>query len=276
MLSWALRAGLAQATAAATPPARALPSLRAWHAASRRRAASAALSAAAAAAEPAQQRAEPPALPPWAAPRGHIELILGPMFAGKSSALLARVAAAEAAGLAVAVVTSSRDGRYGRAAVATHDGARRAAHAAPTLAAFRAAAGEAAYSSYDLIAVDEAQFFPDLVEFCAAAADVDGKRLVLAGLDGDFRRRRFGGALDNVPLADAVTKHAGACRFCAAEATAANGDGGDASAHAHVPAPAVFSLRLGGGEDPVEVGGAEAYAPVCRRHYIEHAGGGAD
>jgi hypothetical protein len=62
----------------------------------------------------------------------------------------------------------------------------------PTLGAFRAAVGEARYAAYDVLAVDEAQFFPDLLDFAAAAADADGKRVVLAGLDGDFQRRRFG------------------------------------------------------------------------------------
>lgn len=43
-----------------------------------------------------------------------------------------------------------------------------------------------------VIAIDEAQFFGDLVEFCAAAADDDAKHVIVAGLDGDFQRRRFG------------------------------------------------------------------------------------
>jgi Thymidine kinase len=43
-----------------------------------------------------------------------------------------------------------------------------------------------------VIAVDEAQFFPDLLDFCAHAADCDAKVVLVAGLDGDFRRRQFG------------------------------------------------------------------------------------
>lgn len=43
-----------------------------------------------------------------------------------------------------------------------------------------------------VIAVDEAQFFPDLLEFCTHAADRDAKLVLVAGLDGDFRRRQFG------------------------------------------------------------------------------------
>ena len=48
------------------------------------------------------------------------------------------------------------------------------------------------YSSYSVIAIDEAQFLPDLLQFCSHAADVDNKQILIAGLDGDFRRQRFG------------------------------------------------------------------------------------
>lgn len=45
-----------------------------------------------------------------------------------------------------------------------------------------------------MIAIDEAQFFPDLVDFCTAAADSDEKLVLVAGLDGDFMRQQFGQA----------------------------------------------------------------------------------
>lgn len=64
-------------------------------------------------------------------------------------------------------------------------------YAVPTLAAFRERAGER-WAGYQVIAVDEAQFFPDLLDVCPATADHEGKHWILAGLDGDFRRRRFG------------------------------------------------------------------------------------
>jgi thymidine kinase len=57
-----------------------------------------------------------------------------------------------------------------------------------------------------VVCIDEAQFIEDLVEFCLQAAEEEGKRVVVAGLDGDFRRRRFGRVLELVPLADSVTK----------------------------------------------------------------------
>ena len=50
--------------------------------------------------------------------------------------------------------------------------------------------GEEAYGRLQVLAVDEGQFFGDLAAFCAHAADVDGKHVLVAGLDGDFRRER--------------------------------------------------------------------------------------
>ena len=65
--------------------------------------------------------------------------------------------------------------------------------ATSTLAQLRERLGDA-YHDIDVFAIDEAQFFPDLLAFCTAAADAHAKHLLLAGLDGDFRRQRFGQA----------------------------------------------------------------------------------
>lgn len=64
-------------------------------------------------------------------------------------------------------------------------------YAAGSLAEFRRQAGDD-YARFQVIAIDEAQFLPDLLDFCTWAADVDAKHVLLAGLDGDFKRQRFG------------------------------------------------------------------------------------
>ncbi|KAG6537415.1 hypothetical protein ZIOFF_002509 [Zingiber officinale] len=58
----------------------------------------------------------------------------------------------------------------------------------------------------DVIGIDEAQFFVDLYDFCCNAADRDQKTVIVAGLDGDYLRRRFGSVLDIILLANSVTK----------------------------------------------------------------------
>lgn len=107
----------------------------------------------------------------------------------------------------------------------------------------------ARYAEAHVIAIDEAQFFDDLEEFCTRAADVDGKEIIVAGLDGDFMRRKFGQVLDLVPHADDVTKLTARCAKCAA--------------------PGLFSLRISAEKDTTLIGGKDKYLPVCRRHYAE-------
>ena len=213
---------------------------------------------------------------------GHIELVIGPMFAGKSSELLRRVAYYESHGLTVAIVKSNKDDRYSTTHVVTHDGDKKECHAVPSLAAFRETL-TTFYTNADVIAIDEAQFFPDLKEFCTFAADHDDKRLVLAGLDGDFLRRKFGQVLDLVPLADKVTKLTATCRFCQEEqqenhntdknnrSSSSNGKNNGASSSNETDYPAVVSLRISAesGSEQEVVGGADTYAPVCRKHYVQ-------
>lgn len=66
-----------------------------------------------------------------------------------------------------------------------------ACYAAASLAELKDSLGSE-YSSISVIAIDEAQFLPDLLQFCTHAADHDHKQILVAGLDGDFRRHRFG------------------------------------------------------------------------------------
>ena len=91
----------------------------------------------------------------------------------------------------MALVKSDRDNRYSANEITTHDGISRSCHAVFALADVKEALGQA-YDATEVIAIDEAQFFPDLLQFCAQAADHEGKQVLVAGLDGDFRRARFG------------------------------------------------------------------------------------
>ncbi len=61
------------------------------------------------------------------------------------------------------------------------------------------------WRDYDVIGVDEGQFFPDLVDFCEMAANA-GKTVVVAALDADYNRRAFGRVHELLPLAESVHK----------------------------------------------------------------------
>lgn len=179
---------------------------------------------------------------------GRIELIVGPMFAGKSTALLRKARESIAKGLEVVLVKSSKDDRYSQQHVITHDGDRLPCHTASTLQELRSSLG-GTYTSAHVVAIDEAQFFPDLYRFVVHAADNEGKTVYVAGLDGDFKRQRFGDLLDLIPMADHVEKLKGTCQFC--------------------EQPSLFSLRVAADDRQELVGGRDKYVPTCRQHYVE-------
>ncbi|CAN6470573.1 unnamed protein product [Victoria cruziana] len=179
---------------------------------------------------------------------GEIHVIIGPMFAGKTTALLRRIQAERDNGRQVALIKTDKDTRYATNSVATHDGTKMPCWALPSLSVFRTKIGAEAYHKLDVIGIDEAQFFEDLYDFCQIAADRDGKTVIVAGLDGDYLRRSFGSVLDIVPLAETVTKLKARCELCGK----------------HAP----FTLRKSGDLQTELIGGADVYMPVCRQHYV--------
>ncbi|MCL7039503.1 hypothetical protein MKW94_006413 [Papaver nudicaule] len=179
---------------------------------------------------------------------GEIHVICGPMFAGKTTALLQRVQAEIDLGRSVMLIKSNKDTRYGLDSVVTHDGTKLPCWALSNLSSFSHKLGAIAYDKLDVIGIDEAQFFGDLYDFCRKAADHDGKTVIVAGLDGDYLRRTFGSVLDIVPLADSITKLTARCNVC--------------GKRAH------FTLRKTEDTQTELIGGSDVYMPVCRRHYV--------
>lgn len=175
-------------------------------------------------------------------------MIVGPMFAGKTTALLRRIQREVDKGRSVAMIKSSKDTRYAVNSIVTHDGSRMQCLALNKLSTFQTNVGAEAYNMFDVIGIDEAQFFEDLYDFCCTAADRDGKTVIIAGLDGDYLRRRFGPVLDIIPLANSVTKLTARCDLCG-----------------H---PASFTLRKTVETQTELIGGADVYMPVCRQHYV--------
>lgn len=183
---------------------------------------------------------------------GEIHVIVGPMFAGKTTSLLRRIQLESHNGRSVALIKSSKDTRYDHNAIVTHDGDKYPCLALRDLSSFRQHIGSSAYDKLDVIGIDEAQFFEDLYDFCQRAADHDGKTIIVAGLDGDYLRRSFGSVLDIIPLADSVTKLTAQCELCGKRA--------------------YFTLRKTDETQTELIGGADVYMPVCRQHYVSGQG----
>ena len=183
-----------------------------------------------------------------------LELLIGPMFAGKSSAIQSIVRRHQSLGWSVFVVTHSMDTRYtSEPMVVNHDMQMIPAVAAPSLMPLLE---RPEYGASRLVVVEEAQFFADLVPFVMRVVDTDRKHCVVVGLDGDAERRPFGRVLDLVPLSDKVTKLTAMCARC-----------GDGTAALFTLATASESAAANGAGVPC-VGGAEAYVPLCRHHYL--------
>uniref|UniRef100_A0A6C0KCL7 thymidine kinase n=1 Tax=viral metagenome TaxID=1070528 RepID=A0A6C0KCL7_9ZZZZ len=172
-----------------------------------------------------------------------LEIILGCMFSGKSSELIRRVSRYEAIGHKCCVINSALDSRTD--GVATHSGKSREALKVHELGA---ATSSHVFLDAQVVAVDEAQFFGDLVDFCLLC-EVLGKTLIVAGLDGDADRKPFGHILQCIPLCDEVVK------LTAMDMVSKDGT------------PAIFSKRLSSGAAVVDVGGTDKYAAVSRKNY---------
>ncbi len=180
---------------------------------------------------------------------GRVEVIAGPMFSGKTEELIRRLRRAVIARQKVQVFKPRLDNRYHADHVASHDGGRFAAipvtHSQEIV--------EHLEPDTTVVGIDEAQFFdedlPRLVQHLAA----QGIRVILSGLDMDFRGEPFGIMPILLAQADRVDKLTAICMTC----------GG----------PATRSQRLIDGrpahyEDPViQVGAHEIYEPRCRQHH---------
>jgi thymidine kinase len=179
-----------------------------------------------------------------------LDIVLGPMFAGKSSYILGLVLRYSAIGTPVMVIKHSSDTRYvyGEDNIVTHDQRRATCASVQYL-------GQVVLrdriKDHSVIIVDEAQFFPELVEFVTYVVEELGKKLYLVGLDGDIHRKPFGEILDCIPLADRIEKLTSFCHSCA--------DG----------TPGLFSYRSQGPMDQqVLIGGQDMYQSLCRACYL--------
>jgi thymidine kinase len=176
---------------------------------------------------------------------GWLEVICGPMFSGKSEEMIRRLRRAEIAGQRVVIFKPRIDDRYDAADVVSHAGARMRGVPVGGVPELLARA-----DGYDVVGIDEVQFFePDVVGAALRLADT-GVRVVAAGLDQDFRRLPFGPMPDLLAHAEFVDKLQAVCHRCGGPATTTQRlvDG----------TPAPYS------GDTIVVGANEQYEARCR------------
>jgi thymidine kinase len=174
--------------------------------------------------------------------RGRIEVICGSMFSGKTEELIRRLKRAKFARQRVEIFKPAIDTRYSDANVVSHDSNAIASTPVDTSGSILLFTSE-----IDVVGIDEAQFFDEgLVDVCAQLAD-NGVRVIIAGLDMDFRGRPFGPMPALCSIADDVTKVHAICVKCGALAS--------------------FSHRTVNDEKQVLLGETAEYEPLCRACY---------
>jgi thymidine kinase len=145
---------------------------------------------------------------------GWLEVVCGPMFSGKSEELIRRLRRAEIAGQRALIVKPQIDDRYDIGHVVSHAGAKMRAVAVskpediPGLA-----------QGYDVIGIDEVQFFTPEIVLVIDVLVARGARVVAAGLDQDFRGRPFASMPELLCRAELVDKLQAVCHRCSGPAT---------------------------------------------------------
>ncbi|PQL92837.1 thymidine kinase [Apibacter sp. wkB309] len=175
---------------------------------------------------------------------GWIEVICGSMFSGKTEELIRRLKRAEFAKQKVEIFKPAMDVRYDETLVVSHDQT-----SYPSTPIDNPLEIPLLAADCDVVGIDEAQFFSDtIVEVCNLLAN-QGKRVIVAGLDMDFKGRPFGPMPFLMATAEYVTKvHA----VCVKTGNLAN-----------------YSHRISSGENLVELGEKDKYEPLSRQAFWE-------
>jgi thymidine kinase len=174
---------------------------------------------------------------------GWIEVVCGPMFSGKTEELIRRLRRAQIARQRVEIFKPTIDARYSQDAVVSHDETALRSVAVDTAEQILLLAGSAR-----VVGIDEAQFFGlELIPVVQMLAQ-QGRRVVIAGLDLDYRGVPFEPVPQLMAVAEYVTKLHAVCMVC----------GG----------PAIFSQRLVKEGRRVLVGTKAAYEPRCRNCFV--------
>ncbi len=193
----------------------------------------------------------------------YLEVILGPMFSGKTSRLVEIYKKCDFCNIPVIVINHVIDNRYDNDAAVkgpfnqrliTHDKVGIPCMKTDKLMSMNQYIID---NNYEVVLINEGQFFPDLVEFVEFML-LCGKKVHVCGLDGDFERKKFGQMLDLIPICDTVTKLTSLCSLCISSQKPAS----------TLVRPGIFSKRITAEKEQTVVG-SDNYLPVCRKCYMK-------
>lgn len=184
---------------------------------------------------------------------GYLEIILGPMFSGKTTQLIKEYDTYSYIGKNVIVINYADDKRYHSSMLSTHD-----RKMIPCILSYdvhdmwfnKSNENYFKLNNADVILLNEAQFFINLKDVIISMLEKN-KIIFICGLDGDFKRNKFGDIIDLIPYCDKVTKLTSLCSQCK------NGKKG------------IFSYRITNETNQIMVG-SDNYKTLCRLCYYNH------
>jgi thymidine kinase len=183
-----------------------------------------------------------------------LEVILGPMFSGKSSELIRRVRICKSINRKNLVIKPKIDNRYESNKVCSHDKVSEDCLVLKDLSElFLNKSNLDSLIESSIVFIEEGQFFKDLVDYVLKLVEEFNKDVVIIGLDGDYNRKPFGEILNLIPYANKIVKLNSMCKVC--------NDG--------TLAPFTFLKNNNIIKNQILVGGSNLYIPVCRKHYLE-------
>ena len=173
---------------------------------------------------------------------GSLEIILGPMFSGKTTRIIERYKHFVSNKMTAVAINFANDTRYHDTMLSTHD-----KEMIPCIQCMNLdeIIKNDVITNYTHILINEGQFFEDVYETTLLLVEKFKKHVTICGLDGDFKRVKFGKILDLIPFCDKVIKLSSIC------------DCGH---------PAIFSHRITKETSQIVIGSSN-YKPLCRKCY---------
>jgi thymidine kinase len=174
---------------------------------------------------------------------GYLGIFLGPMFSGKTTKIVHLYNYYTGIGESVAVINYSLDTRYHDTMLSTHD---KVMIPCVMINKLTEAWESGKFDNVKVILINEGQFFEDLYDIVIDMVENKKKMVYICGLDGDFKRNKFGRMLDLIPFCDKCEKLNSKCNYC--------------------DNYAAFSHRITNEVEQVVIG-SDNYVPLCRKCY---------
>jgi thymidine kinase len=178
---------------------------------------------------------------------GKLDLIIGPMFSGKSSELIRIARRLRVINSPYIVIKPTIDKRYESNRIVSHDKESELCLVTDDLELIL----DTEINNFNTIIIDEGQFLKNLKKKVLYWVEELNKHVIIGGLDGDYKRKPIGEILDLLPYSDSCKKVSALCKYC--------NDG----------TPGLFSHRNTECNEQILIGSNDVYISLCRYHYLK-------